>query len=249
MAVVTINKNNTYTATDVYQWDKNRTLEIYGLNFTSTPEIHFVNSGLDLAIVKQSKIDENGVVRVEIPNSLLEVAKPITVYICTYNDEEFISRYSFTLNVKGRVKPADYIEEDEDRKIYSYNALENLVNNTVVNLELYNEKFHDDIIAEVNELGEQIKTDVSDIINNTVIADADKLDGYHAEDFVFSTKAGTTRFNTDGSIVTTYTDGSKETTVFNADGSITKTIVTKDIGTKTETTLFNADGSITVRVG
>lgn len=242
MAVVTINKNNTYTATDVYQWDKNRTLEIYGLNFTSTPEIHFVNSGLDLAIVKQSKIDENGVVRVEIPNSLLEVAKPITVYICTYNGEEFISRYSFTLNVKGRVKPADYIEEDENRKIYSYNALENLVNDTVVNLELSNEKFHDDLIAEV-------KAEVNNILNTVNIANADSVDGYHAEDFVFSIKAGTTVFNRDGSIVTTYTDGSKETTVFNADGSITKTIVTKDIGTKTETTLFNADGSITIRVG
>lgn len=242
MAVVTINRNNTYTATDVYQWDRNRTLEIYGLNFTSAPEIHFVTSSLELAIVKQSRIDETGVIRVEIPNILLEEAKPITVYICVYNGTEFISRYSFTLNVKGRTKPADYIEEDSYRKIYSYNALENLVNNTVINLELSNKEFRDDLIAEVKEV-------VTDIFNTTTIADADTLDGYHAENFVFNTKAGTTVFNRDGSIVTTYTDGSKETTVFNVDGSITKTIVTKEIGTKTETTLFNTDGSITVRVG
>lgn len=242
MAVVTINRNNTYIATDVFQWDKNRTLEIYGLNFTSTPEIHFVTSSLNLAIVKQSKIDENGVIRVEIPNILLEEAKPITVYICTYNGEEFISRYSFELKVKSRMKPADYIEENEYRKIYSYNALENLVNSTVVNLELSNEKFHDDLIADV-------KAEVEEIIKNTAIADADTLDNYHAEDFVFNGKSGTTRFNSDGSIVTNYTDGTSETTVFNEDGSITKIIVTKELGTKRETTIFNADGSITVIVG
>jgi hypothetical protein len=248
MVVVNVNKNNTYSVNDVYQWDKNRILTIYGLNFTYLPEIHFAKGNMSVALVKQATIDENGIASVEIPNSLLETATPIKVYICSYNGEEFISKYAFTINVKARVKPADYIAED-DEKIYSYNALENLVNATVINLELNNAKFHGDIIAEVEALNEQTKKDVENIVNNATIANADTLDDYHAEDFVFNSKAGTTKFKADGSIETIYADGSKEIVVFNVDGSITKTIHTKEIGTKTETTVFNSDGSITVSVG
>lgn len=249
MAVVTINRNNTYTATSVYQWDRNRTLEIHGLNLGTAPEIHFSNTTMDCALVNQSDTDDTGAIRVNIPNIFLEVASPIKCWICVYNGEEFKSLYSFTLEVIARKKPTDYVAKDDEDKIYSYNELENLVNNTIINLENSNENFRTELLANVYELNEQTKRDVEYIINNATIADADTVDGYHAEDFIFNTKAGTTVFNRDGSIVTTYTDGSKETTVFNADGSITKTIETKDIGTKTETTIFNADGSITINVG
>lgn len=139
MPVITVNKNNTYRADDVFQWDANRALEIYGLNLSALPEIHFANSKMSKAIVKQATSYANGVIKVEIPNILLETAIPIRVFVCVYEGEEFISRYSFTVNVKARPKPEDYIAED-DEKIYSYNALENLVNNTVTNLETqYNE--------------------------------------------------------------------------------------------------------------
>lgn len=55
--------------------------------------------------------------------------------------------------------------------------------------------------------------------------------------------AQTTVFNADGSITETNGLGQIKTTVFNADGSVTETF----IGNKTivKTTTFNADGSIT----
>lgn len=54
--------------------------------------------------------------------------------------------------------------------------------------------------------------------------------------------ANTTVFNADGSITETNSKGEKLTTTFNADGSITETFV----GSKTITkkTTFNSDGSI-----
>jgi hypothetical protein len=252
MVIVNVLKNNTYTVSDVFQWDRNRILKIYGLKFTSVPEIHFAKNNMKLAIVKQATIDEDGIAKVEIPNSLLEDANPIKIYVCIYNGDEFISRYSFKIDIKSRVKPADYIEEDEEKKIYSYNALENLITDTVVNLELSNENFHREIIQEFNVLGEQIKNavteDVTEILKNIAIADADTLDGFQAEEFVLESKPGRTVFNSDGSIITDYDDGSRETVVFNADGSITTTRNTIGMGVKTEVTKFNADGSITVEV-
>lgn len=258
MTVVTIKKNNTYTVNDLFQWDTNRVLEIYGLNFSTLPEIHFANELMSKAIVKQATSYENGAIKVAIPNILLETAKTISVYICTHEGEEFISHYSLTIKVKARPKPEDYIAED-DEKIYSYNALENLVNNTIVNLKQENATFHDKIIAEVKALYDQLKNTVDkicsdtvsqlrDIVENTTISEADTLDGYDAEDFVFRSKAGTTVFNSDGSITTTYKDGSSEKVVFNSDGSITTTRNTLELGVKTETTRFNDDGSITVTV-
>ena len=270
MSALVIRKNNTYRVDDLYQWDTNRELEIYGLNLLTLPEIHFANSKMNKAIVKQATSFNNGVVSVAIPNVLLETAIPIRVFICTHEGEEFISRYSLTINVKARPRPEDYIAED-DEKIYSYNALENLVNNTVVNLKKENADFRDELLAEFNELCTQLKSEANalcsqlksevnktcsdtvsralDIVENATIAEADTLDGYDAEDFVFKSKSGTTVFNPDGSITTTYKDGSKETVVFNEDGSITTTRNTLELGVKTETTTFNADGSITVTVG
>lgn len=241
MAVVTITRDNKYVATDVYQWDKNRILEIYGLQLSSLPEIHFYNGTTTEAIVKQPDMDEIGTIRVEIPNSILEVAKPINVYICIYNGDEFISKYAFTINVRGRAKPADYIVED-DEEIYSYNALENLVNDTVISLERDQAAFHESIMTELEEFKEDVRQILAD-------ANADTLDFYHAEDFVFESKPGRTVFNSDGSITTTYNDGSKETVVKNADGSFTTTRNTLELGVKTETVKINADGSISVVVG
>lgn len=248
MAVVTITRDNRYVATDVYQYDKNRILEIYGLQLSSTPEIHFYNGTTSEALVKQADMDESGTLRAEIPNSFLEKSNPIKVFICVYNGEEFISKYAVTINVKSRPKPADYIAED-DEKIYSYNALENLVTDTVINLEREQADFHESIIAELETFKQNVLDETRDIINSTAIADSDKLDGYHAEDFAFESKPGRTVFNSDGSISTAYDDGSSEKVVFNADGSITTTRNTLEMGIKTETVKINSDGSISVEVG
>lgn len=238
MPVITVKKNNTYTTDELYQWDTNRILEIYGLNLEGLPEIHYANSKMSKALVKLAKSNTNGVIKVDIPNALLETAAPIRVFVCTYEGEEFISRYSFSINVKARPKPEDYYAED-DEKIYSYNALESLVNNTVIELREENSALYDDMVEAMAELRAQVETESRD---------ADTLGGYSAEDFELSSKPGKTVFNPDGSITTNYNDGSTETVKFNADGTITTARKTAEMGVKTETVYFNSDGSITVTV-
>lgn len=60
-------------------------------------------------------------------------------------------------------------------------------------------------------------------------------------------KAGTTTFNEDGSITTTYGDGTSERTVFNEDGSITATRYVNGVAVEIATTTFEGD-SITCDV-
>ena len=55
-------------------------------------------------------------------------------------------------------------------------------------------------------------------------------------------QAKTTKFNADGSITETNSDGHTLTTTFNADGSITETFVGEK--TITKTTSFESDGNI-----
>lgn len=278
MVVITIKKNNTYTVDDVYQWDTNKRLDIYGLNLIALPEIPFVNSKMSQAIVKQTSWNENGGITVEIPNVLFESPIPITIYICGYEGEEFTTMYSLTLKVKARVKPADYFAED-DEKIYSYNALENLVNNTIVNLTQANEDLHTQITAENEALHAQIIDDVNNandstisIVNNLcsqLVEEVNDLKDQTIEEvnnlkdqtiadvgenvtqaitYIKGLKSHSTTFNADGSITTTYEDGTSETTIFNADGSITQRIVLENQQLLISNTVFNADGSITTTI-
>lgn len=57
---------------------------------------------------------------------------------------------------------------------------------------------------------------------------------------------GTTEFQSDGSILTTYTNGGSLLTEFNSNGSISYTYEDPEGETETRTQTFNADGSITV---
>ena len=58
--------------------------------------------------------------------------------------------------------------------------------------------------------------------------------------------ASNTKFNSDGSITETNSDGEVLTTRFNNDGSVTETLVGEK--TITKTTKFNSDGSISVTI-
>lgn len=78
--------------------------------------------------------------------------------------------------------------------------------------------------------------DLTEAVNNVV----PQVDGF---------ESGTTVFNQDGSITTTYSDRVKHT-VFNANGSITETLTKTGALTPymTKNTVFNTDGSITETV-
>lgn len=256
MTVVTIKKNNTYSAEDLFQWDTGRVLEICGLNLSALPEIHFANSRTENAIVKQAEKYENGVITVTIPNVLLETASPLRVFVCTHDGDKFISRYTFTINVKARPRPEDYIADD-DEKIYSYNALENLVNNTLVDLREENASFHEEITAENEELYNRFVEAVTSLGEN-IVRDVDNLNAAtearieenltQAINLVKELESHTTTFNADGSVTTTCASGASEHVIFNADGSITRRFTLENQKVMVSDTVFNSNGTISTTI-
>lgn len=136
MANVKVEKNR-YTVDPLYQWDLNQVLEIYGLSLPATPEIHFTNDTMVRAIRRFATMDDAGVIRVEVPNALLQTSVKIKALVCIREGEIFKTYYEILIPVKARQKPADYTITDED-DIYSFLALENLVYDSVAEMEASN---------------------------------------------------------------------------------------------------------------
>lgn len=156
MIKATFYNQNRYNVSDLYQWDLNQVMTVYGLSLPSVPEFHFINDTMSRSIVRQATMDNAGVISVEIPNALLQKPYTITAHICIRNGDKFKSLYKMALHVKPRNKPTDYtIEGDED--IYSFNVLENLVYEAVANLNVNTEK----IISQVKESNEKLETELN----------------------------------------------------------------------------------------
>lgn len=131
MATVQVATNNTYTVEKLYQWDHGQTLEVYGLSLPSVPEVRFCHKGADRSIPRQATMDEAGVVRVAIPDSLLQHAYTIWAFIGLYEGEAFRTYYKIEIPVEAQAKPIDYTFEDADGEIYSFDQLENSVVNAL----------------------------------------------------------------------------------------------------------------------
>lgn len=122
------NAYGSYVTDSLYQWDKNQVLTISGLNLTEAPEIHFSNINMGRAIVRQSTLT-NGVVTVRIPNSLLQTALTIKVHVGIYEGETFKVIEIVEIPIHSKARPIDYIIEDSDEEIYSFNELETELSN------------------------------------------------------------------------------------------------------------------------
>lgn len=169
MANVVI-ENNTYTVESLYQWDINQVLQITGLSLPSTPEIHFTNEAMGRAIVRQATMNDAGVITVNIPNSLLQKPYKILVYVCIYECDTFESLYRIIVPVKARKQPEDYVFEDTDGEIYSYNALENLFTNSLkTSLDKYEETNakYVDAVAKLEQAIEEYNTEVEKTVEAT----------------------------------------------------------------------------------
>lgn len=136
MANVKVEKNR-YTVDTLYQWDLNQVLEIYGLSLPTTPEIHFTNDIMVRAIRRFATMDAAGVIRVEVPNAMLQTSAKIKALVCIREGEVFKTYHEILIPVKARQCPADYTITDED-DIYSFLALENLVYDSVAKMEASN---------------------------------------------------------------------------------------------------------------
>lgn len=166
MAIVTV-ENNRYAVDFLYQWDINQVLEIRGLSLASVPEIHFSNYIMEKAIVRRATMDDAGVITVDIPNSLLQKPYKITAYVCIYEGDTFKSLYAVEVPVKARTRPSDYTIEDSDEEIYSFNALEAKLENTLkLSIENYNnavEKYNEnaqdyaDTVKEINAVKKSVE--------------------------------------------------------------------------------------------
>lgn len=127
MLHVNFNTYNSYVTDSLYQWDVNQDLIINGLNLSAAPEIHFANANMDRAIVRQSTL-ENGVVTVQIPNSLLQEPLTIKAYVGLYEGDTFKVVETIEVPIIAKARPYDYVFEDTDGEIYSFKALESKFN-------------------------------------------------------------------------------------------------------------------------
>ena len=167
MSIVKVEKNS-YTVEPLYQWDKNQSLKIYGLSLPSIPEIHFSNTDMSRAIVKQASMDAAGIITVDVPNSLLQKPYPIAAYVCIYEGNVFRSLYKIEIPVNARTQPSDYTLVN-DPEVYSFNALENQVANVLYKYDEVDKK-HNDAVTKLNEAETAYKNAKSEV--EDAVADA-----------------------------------------------------------------------------
>lgn len=163
MIKVNFNAYSSYVTDSIYQWDINRVLNVTGLNLSATPEVHFSNSAMDRAIVRQATLNNN-VVTVTIPNSILQYPLTINAHIGVYEGDEFKVIETISIPVIPKVKPSDYKLENSDEEIYSFNALENKVDNIVADIgDAINSP---KVIGNLSDLNTSVKTNIVGAINS-----------------------------------------------------------------------------------
>lgn len=108
-----------------YQWDSEQCVVFNGKNMTNTTDVHFCNIDSDKALVVKPDIDGDRIIA-KVPNKLLQVAKPIVVYL--YRSDEANGNntmWSARITVVPRPKPADYVYTETE--ILSYTHLDNRI--------------------------------------------------------------------------------------------------------------------------
>lgn len=128
MIKANFNTYASYVTDSLYQWDLNQVLKVTGLNLSVKPEVHFSNSKMNGAIVRQANMT-NHVIEVDIPNSVLQDPLTINAHIGIYEDGTFKVIELVQIPVIPRKRPYDYQIEDSDEEIYSFNELKNMVKN------------------------------------------------------------------------------------------------------------------------
>lgn len=166
MLKANFNTYASYTTDSLYQWDKDQNLIINGLSLTTAPEIHFANSNMDRAIVRQATL-KDGAVIVQIPNSILQEALTIKAYVGVYEGSTFTIIERVEIPVIAKARPADYSLTDEDEEVYSFIRLENLLVNAKRDFEASVEVTTQTLNARVNNIISNSNT----VDNNSELVD------------------------------------------------------------------------------
>lgn len=90
-----------------YQWDIDRKLIVKD---ASIKEVHFANYSSEMAIIKETYVDNNGRTMVDVPNVMLQESLPLNVYAYDVNYTKYEERFA----VKARQKPDNYVYTDEE---------------------------------------------------------------------------------------------------------------------------------------
>ena len=111
----------TVTVTGLTQWDYVRKLTIKGLSYTDNVEVHFSNNIEKEAVVMEVTKSGSDLVT-EVPNVLLEKNHDITAWVYIDSGTSGETVRTINLKVKPRIKPADYISENNAGKVIDYVA-------------------------------------------------------------------------------------------------------------------------------
>lgn len=161
--------------TQLYQWDLNRKIIVED---TKICEVHFCNRTSDCSLVVEPYYIDNVYVA-DIPNILLQDARPIRVY--AYVDDEYtLTEEQFS--VKSRTRPADYVYTETEVLQYStmdarMSALEE---NLVSTVEEEVKSYLTENPVEVDLTEYYTKSEVDTALENVSV----DLTGYATEDFV-----------------------------------------------------------------
>lgn len=212
MIKANFNAYNAYVTDSLFQWDINQSLSVRGLGLPVAPEVHFSNGNMERAIVRQSVLND-GIITVDIPNSVLQDPLPIYAHIGIYENRTFKVVEYVIIPVIPRTRPADYQIEDSDEEIYSFKALENAIarkaDNAVVNARI------DTIIANANETeGNSELVDMRVGVDGTVYESAGAAMRNQVDSLVYKTNRSNNGYervkgnfvqgglNSDGSVTT-----------------------------------------------
>ena len=101
-----------------WQWDLDRQIIV---NEDTCGEVHFCNGTTDCALVcvVYQQDDQRGV---DVPNILLQTAKPLTAYLYRKGSDGSLTRHRQTFQVMARNKPDGYVYTETEAK--SWDALE-----------------------------------------------------------------------------------------------------------------------------
>ena len=139
MIKANFNAYSSYVTDSLYQWEKNRILSVTGLNLTVAPEVHFSNANMDKAIVRQATLTDH-IVNVDIPNSLLQSPLTISAHIGIYEKNTFKVLEVVEIPIIPKKRPSDYVIENTDNEIYSFEALQNAIANMVKSSDFENDR-------------------------------------------------------------------------------------------------------------
>ena len=100
-----------------WQWDSGQKLVVGN---DECGEVHFCNGTDDCALVVAIKTEKDGSRTADVPNILLQIAKPIRAYLFQRHESGAETRTQYVFQVMPRKRPADYVYTETEVLSYSY---------------------------------------------------------------------------------------------------------------------------------